>query len=884
MADQARYVNLKLEKLEGRQAWTFKVESSTNPESMTTSMEHASGMIGLVPHTDLTVFERLTSTELRVFKGRQDLETLHSGLAYRIFSKVVDYGNFFRGIQSISMHDRQAFASIQTPKDQSRCGEDIMFHLDAVAVDSFIQTVGLLVNSSDTISSKEILIAASIDKVQIARGVKMDSSTTWSVYAKYGMTDKSHAVGDVFVYTKEGSLVMVFIGCRFMMASIERMVKLLGSTTLDHASRRPIQTSLPQHAREDWIESLKPSSQTNSESSIASSRSASLTTPPSESGPNQEKTLRELISEYTGMPPSQILADTVIAELGVDSLTTVEMTEEIATRYKKSFSLDIINTITFGALLGSLSPEGLPSRRHDQNNSRAEKSAPHTSARSISADNSASGLKQRQALSEILDEYCGASGSIIEQNKTVGELGIDSLSIAEMKNRIQETFNVHLSDNLFNLDSTASMFSTLFRNPSEALFKTERGFHQAAERNGLANYWSTVAPIQQELSAAYILEAYKALDSKGINLSSGHRLGLVPCLPKYDRLANRFMEILESENILYRDDQGFLCTGKIPTRIPDDLVNELIDKYPWHEIEARLMAMTGSRIADCISGKTDPMSLFFGNAKGSNIMESFYSKVPLLATMTDQLVELVLTILLDVAVDRVPELKILEIGAGSGGTSQALAEALLTIGLPVEYTFTDIAPRLVQKVRKQFERYPFMKFDVLDIEARQTRPQKRYDLVISTNCVHATASRLRSLVNIKKLLNDNGLVILSEGVRATPWCDTTFGLLDGWWSSPDYPMQPVEVWMSDFKAAGYTSYMHSQGLTLESNTQCLLLGLISKKHVLHRPVPVPRCINPFNRKHRLKTFTYKTIDNLELLADVYLPIEPSTEAMPIGKP
>ncbi len=416
--------------------------------------------------------------------------------------------------------------------------------------------------------------------------------------------------------------------------------------------------------------------------------------------------------------------------------------------------------------------------------------------------------------------------------------------MVEMKGQLEETFDIRISDDRFCLDSTAldimkflgiklpgsrktsnqgevardasirsstledrasfhqaELVSSPFINPIEALVKAESKFHQAATKHGFVEYWSMVAPIQNKLSASYILEAYETLGIGISKIGAGNTVGPMPCLPKYSRLAQRFLDILKKEDIVYQREEEYLHSERKsyskPSRV---LLEQLVAQWPQYEIEVKMMALSGPRLAECLSGKVDP---------------------------------------------------------GSGGTTQALFEALVATGLPVEYTFTDIAPRLVQKAKKKFEKYNFMTYAVYNVEDAQPDLNNRFDLVLSTNCVHATSSRLRSLQSIRQLLNEDGIVVLSEGVRITPWADINFGLLDGWWSGPDYPLQAPKVWMSEFKAAVYLTYSYSQGSAPESNTQCLLLGTMSKKHNLYRANTPSMSSQHSRRLHRLKTLTFK---------------------------
>ena len=172
-------------------------------------------------------------------------------------------------------------------------------------------------------------------------------------------------------------------------------------------------------------------------------------------------------------------------------------------------------------------------------------------------------------------------------------------------------------------------------------------------------------------------------------MSPGQSIGPIQCLPKYSRLAQRFLNILEKENIIHRRGQKtFRSEHKLCIKPSCILLDQIITQWPQYEIEARMMALTGPRLAEYLSGKADPMSHFFGNITASKIMDDWYSKAPLLATMTDQLLELIHEILPSANPDKAAKLKVLEVGAGSGATTQPLAELLLATGLPVEYTFS----------------------------------------------------------------------------------------------------------------------------------------------------------------------------------------------------
>src|SRR5690606_8618345 len=108
-------------------------------------------------------------------------------------------------------------------------------------------------------------------------------------------------------------------------------------------------------------------------------------------------------------------------------------------------------------------------------------------------------------------------------------------------------------------------------------------------------------------------------------------------------------------------------------------------------------------------------------------------------------------------------LRILEIGAGTGGTT-----AYLLPHLPptrTEYVFTDLSPLFLEKAQEKFQDYPFVGYQLLDIEQdpeAQGFASHHYDIVVAANVLHATADLRHTLAHGKQLLAPNGLLVLLE--------------------------------------------------------------------------------------------------------------------------
>ncbi|WP_368313902.1 SDR family NAD(P)-dependent oxidoreductase [Luteibacter sp. CQ10] len=143
-----------------------------------------------------------------------------------------------------------------------------------------------------------------------------------------------------------------------------------------------------------------------------------------------------------------------------------------------------------------------------------------------------------------------------------------------------------------------------------------------------------------------------------------------------------------------------------------------------------------------------------------------------------------------VAEDPAARIRVLEIGAGTGGSSGAMLASLERHAANVvEYAFTDLSAGFLLRARDRFAgRYPFLVARPLDITREpgaQGFDHGGYDVVVAANVLHATADIRRTMRHVKALLRGHGLLLLQEMSANSPTSHLTFGLLDGWWLVTD---------------------------------------------------------------------------------------------------
>lgn len=163
-----------------------------------------------------------------------------------------------------------------------------------------------------------------------------------------------------------------------------------------------------------------------------------------------------------------------------------------------------------------------------------------------------------------------------------------------------------------------------------------------------------------------------------------------------------------------------------------------------------------------------------------------------------------------------PNLRILEVGAGTGASTVSMLKYLALPGptgqaLYSKYTFTDISSAFFVSAKDLFKRNRNIEYRTLDISkdpAEQGFNGEKYDLVIATNVIHATKSLSESLRNVHKLLAPGGRLLLHELFSPSKWPNFIFGTLPGWWygeadGRADEPCVAPARWESELIGAGF---------------------------------------------------------------------------------
>nr|ALQ32835.1 putative polyketide synthase [Fusarium euwallaceae] len=219
------------------------------------------------------------------------------------------------------------------------------------------------------------------------------------------------------------------------------------------------------------------------------------------------------------------------------------------------------------------------------------------------------------------------------------------------------------------------------------------------------------------------------------------------------------------------------------------------------------------RLPEILAGEVDPLQVVFG----SNLADIFYADLFQYLCADGRL-----GTILDLAAHENPALRILEVGAGTGGMTTHVLTALherekRTGGLSfAEYTYTDISPAFFERAMGRWpdlQSQGCLSFKTLDLDRdveEQGYEPGSYDIVVAACVLHATPDLEATIRNVRKALRPGGQLILLEVINSDDIA-TNFmaGLLPGWWVAreewrPHSAAVPESLWDKCLRANGFS--------------------------------------------------------------------------------
>ncbi|MFF7731145.1 SDR family NAD(P)-dependent oxidoreductase [Streptomyces sp. NPDC008001] len=282
----------------------------------------------------------------------------------------------------------------------------------------------------------------------------------------------------------------------------------------------------------------------------------------------------------------------------------------------------------------------------------------------------------------------------------------------------------------------------------------------------------------------------------------------------------------------------------VGTARPEECFRHLISEHPGLTVDLALMGRSGKRLTAVLRGDRDPVELIFSEAN-RHLLEELYTDGGGMTFPNRSARAAVRALVHGWPEDR--PLRVLEVGAGTGGTT-----AFLLPELPPErtrYVYTDVSAAFFPRVQKRFSAHDFIDHRTLDLDrdpVEQGFEEGGHDLVVAGNALHTARDLRTALGHVRRLLADDGLLLAVEAHGAADLA-LFFGLLPGFWNQrdtglrPNGPLLSLDGWRRLLDEEGFreTSRLIPPDGPAEDEISTLLARRSPRSAPVRPPAPAP---------------------------------------------
>ncbi len=290
---------------------------------------------------------------------------------------------------------------------------------------------------------------------------------------------------------------------------------------------------------------------------------------------------------------------------------------------------------------------------------------------------------------------------------------------------------------------------------------------------------------------------------------------------KYERLFKGLFEVLSAQGYLsIQDDFATVTKRGMAPEVQGSVQcdDSFLKQHEGIQPHIHLLNHCMPHLMEIMNGSVMATDILFPNSN-MELVKSVYANNPG-ADYYNLLVVKTVTAYIKEVRKKEPErtIRILEAGAGTGGTSKSVVEKIAELDSNISYTYTDMGNAFINYGKNAYGKiYKFMEFKLLNVEmdpVQQGYEPYSYDLIIGANVFHATKDLSNCMKNMKTLLKPSGWIIVNEITKIQAFLTLTFGLTTGWWLFEDEqirlhggPLLSLNNWDNLFTHLGFESVM-----------------------------------------------------------------------------
>ena len=384
-----RVVLLDMQRIdESSDVWSFAVTSHKRGSSrLTNEVTHALGKVSSIAYTsslvsDFERYERLVGLDrAETLAADTAADAMQGSMIYKVFSKVVTYAEFYKGVRTVYAKGCDVTATITLPEltqpilSQSRA--------KPLAVDNFIQVVGLQLNCLNACRESEVFVCTKIDRLQMSSPFMEESleGKSWTVFSNFTTGKSKDVISDIFVFDRRTQkLVLHVLGVHFQKIMKKSLAKVLSQSNMirDSSPASSEQEGQPQFFPDidepaavangqvngngtttlpNQAEAIENNSQLDSAARLAPKVSdpgkprATSQGLPSKTPLDVKMELLDLLYKTTEIPVEEMKDDLSFDDVGIDSLMVIDVLSEIRKYFHLEIPMSDFQTLTTIKLL-----------------------------------------------------------------------------------------------------------------------------------------------------------------------------------------------------------------------------------------------------------------------------------------------------------------------------------------------------------------------------------------------------------------------------------------------------------------------------------------------------------------------------------------------------
>ena len=407
------------------------VVSSYRPSSPKDITNHCQGFLKRQPRPSeenrFTVLQAQLQKPMSLMESMESIEVFRTRAIYdKLFPRVVTYSKMYQAVQSmsISTDGTEALATVEIPAPKATT--KAKFAVNPVFMDVILHVAGFVANlaagQDDALICKESKSTRVImDQSDVQKPIKIYCSNT---NVGDGIVGNGYAMGS------SGQLLAVFKGMHFTrvkLKAVEASFKHVSSE--DHPPRRDKEAARSKEETHSTHQPVEDSSRKTTDRRASQAKSLSTINP------------KVIVAEVCGVAGTSLSSESDLEGLGIDSLMILELGSRIQEAVAATITSQELNACVtvkdIEALVASKTME-IPRLREDP-----ASSGPPPQKRHDTTQLRTSG----PSIASTIVEICGVDPNNITTNTKLESLGIDSLMIFELEDKLKEIYSVTLDGN-----------------------------------------------------------------------------------------------------------------------------------------------------------------------------------------------------------------------------------------------------------------------------------------------------------------------------------------------------------------------------------------------------------------------------------------------------